>query len=204
MSEQNDRSSQVNKSNQGEKFYKTLYYFGEFIEGLQEPNIKTNRGNLSEILTVGIGILLRRYYEDEEFCKNAEHLAEALRTFLNEIIDNGLDQVNYPISFEGECSLLEEMKPQLALSKEDLKQAFCKAFAMDPADLDWLLEFQERMKSTHDLTEDLPGHLENLETLEDMFRDSQDKNPEDKKILKTIESLRKDLELTAEYMESLR
>lgn len=89
MSKQNDRSSQVKKSNQEDKSHAALQLLSEFISNFNDPDPKINRDVLSELLTVGFRE--RPSQDDPNYSKTAGRLSEAVRELLNGIIDNGLD-----------------------------------------------------------------------------------------------------------------
>ena len=93
-------SSPANNSTREEKFHTALFLLGEFIDVLKDPDPGTNRIILSEILT-----LAQRGYsnqDDPNYSGSAKRLPEALRNLVNGILDNGLDQVQFPQSETGE------------------------------------------------------------------------------------------------------
>jgi hypothetical protein len=102
MKNTNGQSSQAKQSNQGEKLHKALFHFGEFIEVLKDPYIRTERMILSELMTVGYRCQLKKYPTDTTYQESAERLIEAFRELVNNIMDNGLDQVQFPIFEDGE------------------------------------------------------------------------------------------------------
>ncbi len=98
MSKQNGQLAQAKNSNQAEKFHVALQLFGEFIEPFKDPDPKTNREILSELLMVGFKE--RPYQDDKEYSDTAGRLSEAFRNLLNGILYNDLDKIHFPQIYE--------------------------------------------------------------------------------------------------------
>jgi len=110
------QSSQANQSNHEKKKDAALHLLSEFIESFNDPDPKTNREILSELLT--IGLKGNPYPYDTDYSDIAVRLSEAIRSLLNGIIDEGLEgsiQFSYS-NLEEKVKLLEKSNSLLEKS----------------------------------------------------------------------------------------
>ena len=91
----------MKNSNREEKLHAPLELFSNFLTIFYDPNPKTNRDILSELLT--IGSKEHPYPNDKLYSDTAARLCEAVRELLNGIIENGLtDKIVLSGSYKSE------------------------------------------------------------------------------------------------------